>query len=233
MTPRLQIAGTKLVWVLALAVGLLSARYFLAPPPLLIPPKSLLPAVLQHGAAADAVVSFAPYLYSEYPVWLVLHVGCGIMALTLGLFQFVGSLRSAYPARHRALGRFYLGAVLVGGITGFPLSFLALGAAQDIVRTSFYPGAAGFASLSVAWVFVSAVAFSRARRRRFDEHRVWMLRSYCLTFSAVTVRLVAPLLLLLTGDPVIAFNGGILSWPLNLVVAEWLIRRTPQPALVG
>ena len=28
-------------------------------------------------------------------------------------------------------------------------------------------------------------------------------------------------------------TAGVLSWPLNLVVAEWLIRREPQPILVA
>ncbi len=233
MTRRWHAAGRTAVWLLALLVAVVSARYFLVPPPLLVPPRSLLPAAMQQGAAAEAIVSIAPYLYSEYPVWLLVHVGCGIIALTLGLFQFVASMRSAHPERHRAMGRFYLSAVLVGGVTGFPLSFLALGAFPDFLRPHFFPGAAGFASLSVVWVFVSAVAFSRARRRRFNEHRAWMLRSYCLTFSAVTIRLVAPLLLLLTGDPLISFSGGILSWPLNLVAAEWLIRRAPQPAVAA
>jgi hypothetical protein len=52
-----------------------------------------------------------------------------------------------------------------------------------------------------------------------------MMRSYSLTFGAVTVRLMAVPLLFVTQDPVVAITLTFWSWVLNLMVAEWLVRR--------
>jgi hypothetical protein len=61
-----------------------------------------------------------------------------------------------------------------------------------------------------------------------------MIRSYSLTFAAVTTRMAGPLLLIATRDVVLSVQAAILIWPLNLIVAEWLIRRTRSvPRLVA
>ena len=55
--------------------------------------------------------------------------------------------------------------------------------------------------------------------------------AYCLrsrghlTFGAVTVRLLAVPLFFVTQDPVVAITLTFWSWVLNLMVAEWLVRR--------
>lgn len=52
-----------------------------------------------------------------------------------------------------------------------------------------------------------------------------MTRSYSLTFAAATVRLAGLPILVLARDPVVAITCTFWSWILNLVVAEWVIRR--------
>jgi hypothetical protein len=49
-----------------------------------------------------------------------------------------------------------------------------------------------------------------------------------LTFAAVTVRLMALPLFVVTQDPVVAVTLTFWSWVLNLLVAEWLVRRAPR-----
>ena len=215
------------LWVFAFAVAFAAARYFVTPPPLMEPPLSFA------NPAADAGANLAPTLYRSHRILFLMHVGGGLVALVVGLFQFIGRLRDARPNIHRALGFTYLTAVLAGAAAGLPLSLLILDAVPPAFRTDFFPMAGSFFLLAIAWGTTSAIALGRARARRFREHRAWMMRSYSLTFAAVTVRLVATILSLLTGDVVFAVNSGVLSWPLNLVVAEWLIRRNPQPALAG
>lgn len=80
---------------------------------------------------------------------------------------------------HRALGRLYVGAVLVGGLSGARLAGMAFGglAAQT-----------GFLVLAALWLTTAGLAFQLARTGRFAEHRRWMARNYALTFSAVTLR---------------------------------------------
>jgi hypothetical protein len=82
-----------------------------------------------------------------------------------------------------------------------------------------------FAALSITWIVTSAAALVRARQRRFADHRAWMMRSYSLTFAAVTVRLMAVPLFFVTQDPVVAITLTFWSWVLDLMVAEWLVRR--------
>ena len=63
--------------------------------------------------------------------------------------------------------------------------------------------------------------------RRFDEHRAWMIRSFALTFAAVTLRIYLPLIPL-TDMPFIEGYRAIsfLCWVPNLVIAELYIRAT-------
>ena len=213
------------VRVLAFAAALAAARYFLVPPPLL---ESIITFDSPAGEAGSRV---APNLYRQYPVVFLAHIGGGVVALTAGLFQFIPRLRNRRPAIHRAIGFLYLAAVFLGAASGLPLSILILKVVPHSLRSDFFPMACSFFVLAIAWGSISAVALQRARRREFRQHRAWMLRSYALTFAAVTVRLVSGTLFALTGDVILAVNSGVLSWPVNLVVAEWLVQRTPQPAL--
>ena len=222
------------MWFLALAAALTSARYFLVPPRLLLPTEIL--------------------ALSRNHLWILLHVAGGIVAITLGLFQFVGSLRDAYPGVHRAMGYLYLSAVFLAGCSGLWLSpdtrvfaahaltdltamdlsilgmspsFLGYSASSRFSPGQFFLVMVGFGTLALVWLLTAALAFARARQRRFAEHRAWMMRSYSLTFAAATVRLAALPILVLTRDPVVAITCTFWSWILNLVVAEWLIRRRP------
>lgn len=217
--------GLVLMWTPALLLCAVAARYFLSPPPLLRPE---LPPELAGEPIARAVSGLAEHLYTHHRATLLAHVGAGIVALGGGLLQFVPALRRARPRLHRGAGWVYLAAVLVGGVTGVPLAFQLLGGVPEALRPVFSPSVVAFLTLSPAWVALSAMAFLRARQRRYGDHRAWMIRSYSLTFASVTARVLAPLFLALSGDPVLLANGGIVLWPLNLVVAEWLIRR-PAP----
>jgi parallel beta-helix repeat protein len=215
-------AATALLWAPALLLCAFAARYFLIPPPLLHP--ELLPEMAREPIAR-AVSGLAEYLYLHHRALLLTHIGCGIVALGGGLVQFIPSLRTARPKIHRSVGLAYLAGVLVGGVTGVPLAVRLLDGVPEDLRRVFYPSVVAFLMLSPAWVALTAMAWRRALQRRFEDHRAWMIRSYSLTFAAVTARVWAPLFLVASGDPVLLANGGIALWPLNLVFAEWLIRR--------
>jgi hypothetical protein len=220
------------MWFLALAAALTSARYFLAPPRLLLPTEIL--------------------ALSRHHIWILLHIAGGIVAIAVGLFQFVSSLRDAYPGVHRAMGYLYLSAVLLAGCVGLWLSpdtpvfaahgltdltaidlsmlglspsFLGYTASSRFSPNQFFLVMVGFGTLALVWLLTAALAFARARQRRFDEHRAWMMRSYSLTLAAATVRLAGLPILVLTRHPVVAITCTFWSWILNLLVAEWLIRR--------
>ena len=232
MRAYLHFAAMTVMWFLALATAFTSARYFLVPPRWLLPNEIL--ALTRHHT------------------WILVHIAGGIVAITVGLFQFVGRLRDAYPGLHRAMGYACLSAVFLAGsaalglskdtpafaadgltdLTKIDLSFLGLSpsflgysASSKFSPSQFFLVKAGFTALAMVWLLTGALAFARARQRRFDEHRAWMMRNYSLTFAAATVRLTGVPFLVLTRDPVVAITCTFWSWILNLVIVEWLIRR--------
>ncbi len=221
-----------LMWLLALAAAVTSARYFLVPPRFLLRNEVL--------------------ALSRNHTWLLVHIGGGIVAITAGLFQFVARLRGAHPRLHRIIGYLCLSAVLVSGCAalglspdtprfaadgladlmkfdlssvGFSPAFLGYSAGSKFSVNQFFLVRVGFTTLALVWLMTGAVALTRARQRRFHEHRAWIMRNYSLTFAAATVRLSGLPFLVLTRDPVTAITCTFWSWILNLVVAEWMIRR--------
>jgi hypothetical protein len=66
-------------------------------------------------------------------------------------------------------------------------------------------------------------------QRRFVEHRAWMIRSFALTFAAVTLRIYLPILEQLP----VPFEDGyraisFLCWVPNLLAAELYLRGKRQ-----
>ncbi|HWX80566.1 MAG TPA: DUF2306 domain-containing protein [Steroidobacteraceae bacterium] len=149
------------------------------------------------------------------PLPVVLHLIGGALAITLGALQLNSRIRRNHLAVHRWLGRCYCLAVLVGGSAGLTLATMADGG---------LPSSIGFGTLGVLWIGSTATAYICIRRRRVDLHRTWMLRSYGLTFAAVTLRIWLPLSQV-AGLPFLPSYQAIawLCWVPNLVVVEWFV----------
>jgi hypothetical protein len=151
---------------------------------------------------------------------LVFHATLASVALILGGFQLWPRLRARWPAWHRRAGTLYVACCLLAGLAGL---LLAAGASTGPVST------AGFGLLALLWIGFTANAWRLARARDYIRHRRWMIRSFALTFAAVTLRLYLPVLFIAHLD----FNTGyraiaFLCWVPNLVVAElWLRRDRP------
>jgi uncharacterized membrane protein len=146
-----------------------------------------------------------------------LHLAGGGLALALGGFQLNASLRSRRLQLHRVLGRIYVVSVVVGGIAGLRLAIASQGG--PIAR-------AGFSALACVWLFTTLRGFLRIRAGEDVSHRAWMIRSYSLTFAAVTLRIYLPLSLAIgisfgTAYPAIAW----VCWVPNILVAEWVFVR--------
>ena len=155
----------------------------------------------------------------------VTHVSTAPLALVFGSMQLLPSLRARHPAVHRWTGRLYGVSVLLAGLTGL---VVASGAAGGLSTQL------GFGLLSVLWLVVTALGVWHARARRFAEHRRWMIRSFALTFTGVTLRLY---LLIFIGAGFTYTEASVylawLGWIPNLVAVEWWLRRRPSPHLPG
>lgn len=149
------------------------------------------------------------------PVAIALHVLCGAVALGVGPLQFREGLRRRRPTLHRWCGRAYVFAVVCGGSAALLLAPISEGG---------LPAHLGFGLLATAWLVATLLGYLAIRGKRQAEHRVWMIRSYGLTFAAVTLRFYLPISRL-AGLPYEPSYQAIswLCWVPNLLVVEWLI----------
>lgn len=147
-----------------------------------------------------------------------LHIFGGGICLLIGWIQFIEKFRNTYLYVHRAIGKTYVLASLLSGIGGFYIAFYATGG----IVSEF-----GFGTLAVLWLFTTSKAYMAIRHGRVQIHRAWMIRSYALTFAAVTLRIWVPLaqfglhLDFIAAYQVIAW----LCWVPNLIFAEWMVKR--------
>jgi uncharacterized membrane protein len=157
----------------------------------------------------------------QHPFLFFAHTTIAPFALLLGVWQFLPvTRRSAY---HRWAGRVYVMCVILGSLSGF---FIAMTTEEGRLTGT------GFMILAVLWFGATLKAYLLARAGDFTAHRVWMIRSYALTCAAITLRIILPTGLVLGAG----FSNSYLAaawgcWIINLVIAEWIIRRGhPLPA---
>ena len=106
---------------------------------------------------------------------LIPHSLSGTLALLIGPIQFSSRFRQRHLTIHRVLGRIYVVCVFIGSFTG-----IALAAGR--------PGLPGTSMQAAAWIVCTTAAFVAARNRQIATHRQWMARSYAVTFTFVSSR---------------------------------------------
>ncbi len=152
--------------------------------------------------------------------WLFVHAGAAATALLLGPAQFFRGLRARFLGLHRWAGRVYVAACAVGAISGL---VLAAGAATGRASTI------GFGALAVAWLISTTLAWCRAMQGRICEHQAWMMRSFALTLSAVTLRIYLAILEVSQLPFVPGYQAiSFLCWIPNIVLVELYLRRQEQ-----
>jgi uncharacterized membrane protein len=154
------------------------------------------------------------------PPLFVLHALSGAVALLAGSLQLRLATRIPGSRRrtHRRIGRIYLWTAWTTS-----LSSLAVAAFFDVSAAA----KAAFAGVSLLWFATTTVAFLRIRQGDVLAHREWMIRSFSLAFFFVTGSLWPPILAATDLPQAIGYPLALfLSWSLNLVAAEWWIRRT-------
>jgi uncharacterized membrane protein len=128
------------------------------------------------------------FLIADYPMYhayrlqviadrhlLIPHVLAGIFALLIGPINFSSRIRQRHLKLHRILGRIYVVSVFIGAFTGIALAWGR-------------PGLPGTAMQAAAWIVCTTAAFITARNRQIVQHRQWMARSYAVTFTFVSSR---------------------------------------------
>jgi uncharacterized membrane protein len=161
------------------------------------------------------------------PIGIEVHITASAFAMLTGAFQFNRTLRNRAKTFHRWLGRIYVAACLVGGTAG---GAIAMGSTAGPVA------GAGFLGLAIFWVLFTLMAWISAMRKDFTSHERWMIRSFALTFAAVTLRLYLPLAGGLGAAGLIPsdflWSYRIIAWACwvpNLIVAELFIATLRKP----
>ena len=145
------------------------------------------------------------------------HVYTTMFVLIAGLTQFSAYFRNHFRELHRYSGWVYAFTVLfLAGPSGFYMGLFANGGV--ISQTAF-------CLLAVLWICFTALAIKTAVKRDFRSHRKFMIRSFALTLSAITLRAWKYVLVFLFEPrPMDVYQlVAWLGWIPNLIIAEIII----------
>jgi Predicted membrane protein (DUF2306) len=154
---------------------------------------------------------------TEWRIAFYIHVFTSMLVLLAGFTQFSNWFHKKYKSLHKKLGYVYVINILfVTGPASLLMGFYANGGLSSCI---------GFVLLAVLWILFTAIAVYKAIKKDFNAHRIFMIRSFALTLSAITLRIWKVLIAIATDIPpmdryrIIAWLG----WGLNLLIAEYII----------
>lgn len=155
-----------------------------------------------------------------------IHVFTSSLLLICGAVQFIPFIIRKYTHIHRISGYIYSIVVLFfSGPSAFIMSYYANGGAA---------AQCSFLLVSTIWYLSTVYALVAVKQNKYMLHASFMLRSFLLSCSALTLRLYAMILSYLHTDIaprekyiLIAW----LSWVPNLLIAEWVIQSGVLKAL--
>ena len=160
--------------------------------------------------------------YIDIPLWRVAfytHVFSSIFALAAGFTQFSDYVLKYHRNIHRLIGKIYVGDIL---FINFPAGMI-----MAVYANGLWPSKTAFVILDCLWFYFTLKALIAAKQKRIAEHKEFMIRSYALTFSAITLRSWKIILLnTVHPDPLSLYMiDAWMGFVPNLLFAEWLIRR--------
>jgi len=159
----------------------------------------------------------------ETHVPMVFHIIGSVLFCILGIFQFLPTIRKAYPRWHRFLGRVFVVAGITAAVTGLWMTHF-YDFSQQLQGELLYGVriAVGFSMLaSILW------GLSGAINKNFITHQAWMIRAYALGQGA-GMQVLTGILWSIFAQDATGFTRDLLmtaSWVINIMIAEWVIRK--------
>jgi hypothetical protein len=161
--------------------------------------------------------------FMAVPAPVILHIVCASLFCVLGALQFDSALRQHVPRLHRITGRIAAPCGILAALSGMWMT------AAYAIPAELQGGLLCAVRLAVGLAMTLAIAVSvrAALQHRMTRHRAWMVRAYALGQGAGTQALILLPVTLIAGAPTFLLRDVLMAsaWGLNLVVAEWLIRR--------
>lgn len=148
------------------------------------------------------------------------HVFSAVFALLAGFTQFSGHILKEHRFLHRIAGRLYAWNIIV---INFPAGMI-----MAVYANGLLPSKIAFVILDCLWCWFTWQGVAAARRGDMAAHQRFMIRSYALTLSAVTLRTWKEVLShSFDIDPLTLYMiDAWLGFVPNLLLAEWWILRT-------
>lgn len=154
-----------------------------------------------------------------YKLAFFTHVYTAVFILPAGLTQFSVYIRRNYPYLHRINGWIYsIVIIFLAGPSGLFMGFYANGG---------LPSKISFMILASLWILFTSIALHKAVNKDFKSHREYLIRSFALTLSAITLRAWKYLLVFLFEPrPMDVYQiAAWLRWVPNMLIAELIIRK--------
>lgn len=164
--------------------------------------------------------------YIDIPWWkaaFYVHVFSSIFALAAGLTQFSDYLLKSYRRIHRLIGKIYVFDILV---INFPAGLI-----MAVYANGLLPSKIAFMVLDCLWFYFTYRAVIAVKKGDIVAHKRFMIRSYALTFSAITLRSWKIILAYaFHPDPLTLYMiDAWMGFVPNLLLAEWLIYKKSHP----
>ncbi len=178
--------------------------------PYLIPPFAT---DIEFLATKQDVIDLGHWKFSFY-----VHIVASFLVLFLGVFQFSKWLMKNKPLLHRNIGKIYVVLILfITAPSGLIMAYYANGGITSQL---------GFITQAILWWSFTYLAYKKAINKDLISHGKWMLRSYAMTMSAITLRAVSFIagwvMIPIHYEKIYAFSAWS-GWGFNLIIAEILI----------
>jgi uncharacterized membrane protein YozB (DUF420 family) len=160
--------------------------------------------------------------YININIWRIAfytHVFSSIFILSAGFTQFSNYILKHQKKLHKIAGKIYVYNIL---LINFPAGMI-----MAVYANGLLPSKIAFVILDCLWFLFTLKAVMAIKKKDVATHKKYMIRSYALTFSAITLRVWKIILLNsfhiepLTLYMIDAWMGFV---P-NLLLAEWIIRK--------
>lgn len=132
------------------------------------------------------------------------HLVFTLPLLLVPILQFSSRLRTKKPGLHRTLGRVYLASTMLAALGAVYLGLFFDEPGRRVPLVIF----------ACLWFYFGAAAWLAARRRAFDAHARFVVRTYGIALAFVLVRILGQL------DPILL--AFIADEAVRNVTREWL-----------
>jgi len=158
--------------------------------------------------------------FSRHPVITFIHMLPGVIFLVLGPLQFNKGLRARHIRLHRWLGRVYIGAAYLIGISALVMSFgMAIGGLNETAATVLF---------DIFFLVAITRALLYILKGNTVLHREWMLRAFAIGLAIATIRPIMGLFFAFSGlQPQVFFGTAFwIGFTLHMIAAEIWINYT-------